>query len=73
MLEWRWNCGYVSGMLCDLCPLHGGCLEGSEAIGTDEETLPYRCPFCNKNSMTRYHRENETVKHCHSCHKEESL
>jgi hypothetical protein len=70
---WKWRCGYIANLILGggLCPLHAGCLEGSEAVKCSCDAVSdlseYLCGSCGHNGVTDYRIENVTKKKCHYC------
>lgn len=69
---WKWKCGYLANLSRGdgLCPLHGGCLDGSEAVLCEcgkGNLSPYYCR-CGHYGLTEYRDEQKGVDHrCHYC------
>lgn len=69
----KWGCGYTSSFFNDLCPLHGGCLQGLEVVRCGCPITPkylpdiYLCRRCCKYSRFDYTIEGVLHKKCHTC------
>ena len=67
---WKWRCGNVSSLMHTLCSLHGGCLDGSEAVLCEcgkGDLSPYHCR-CGHYGLTRYRDVQKGAEYrCHYC------